>query len=204
MAQFAGLDAQSMRKILAVLAPLIMGWLARRKQPWDRLSPNAFIADIYRQIVRLVFVIGGLVIALDIVGATALLSGILGAAGIVGLAIGFAVRDTVENFIASVLLSMRQPFRPNDTIEIVARLVRRITVPVSPLISTVSLGRKGWRIDSMIEAMKFSTVSRTAKPMARPTIPAAPKMPESSAVAPTISSATTKPPITNSRRKICR
>ncbi|MDF3415829.1 mechanosensitive ion channel [Sulfitobacter sp. M57] len=112
-------------------------WLARRKQPWDRLSPNAFIADIYRQITRLLFVIGGLVIALDIVNATALLSGILGAAGIAGLAIGFAVRDTVENFIASIMLSIRQPFRPNDTVEIegdtgkVIRLTSRATILLS-------------------------------------------------------------------------
>ncbi|MEW9921126.1 mechanosensitive ion channel domain-containing protein [Marimonas sp. MJW-29] len=112
-------------------------WLARRKQPWDRLSPNAFIADIYRQIVRLIFVIAGLVVALDILNATALLSGILGAAGIVGLAIGFAVRDTVENFIASIMLSIRQPFRPNDTVEIngdtgkVIRLTSRATILLS-------------------------------------------------------------------------
>ncbi len=112
-------------------------FIARRKQPWDRLSPNAFIADIYRQILRLLFIIGGLVIALDIVGATALLSGILGAAGIVGLAIGFAVRDTVENFIASIMLSIRQPFRPNDTVEIqgdtgkVIRLTSRATILLS-------------------------------------------------------------------------
>ncbi|MFC6583448.1 mechanosensitive ion channel domain-containing protein [Sulfitobacter aestuariivivens] len=112
-------------------------WLARRKQPWERLSPNAFIADIYRQIVRLIFIVGGLVIALDILNATALLGGILGAAGIVGLAIGFAVRDTVENFIASIMLSIRQPFRPNDAIEIngdegkVIRLTSRATILLS-------------------------------------------------------------------------
>ncbi|MGB3245952.1 MAG: mechanosensitive ion channel domain-containing protein [Sulfitobacter sp.] len=112
-------------------------FLARREQPWKRLSPNEFIADIYRQIVRLVFIVAGLVIALDIVNATALLSGILGAAGIVGLAIGFAVRDTVENFIASIMLSIRQPFRPNDTVEIegdtgkVIRLTSRATILLS-------------------------------------------------------------------------
>lgn len=120
-----------------VLVVIFGFWLARRQQPWERLSPNAFIADIYRQIIRLLFVIGGLVIALDIVNATALLSGILGAAGIVGLAIGFAVRDTVENFIASIMLSIRQPFRPNDTVEIegdtgkVIRLTSRATILLS-------------------------------------------------------------------------
>ena len=103
--------------------------IARMKRPWNRLAPNAFIADIYRQIIRLAFMVGGLVVALDILGATALLSTILGAAGIIGLAIGFAVRDTVENFIASVMLSIRQPFRPNDTVEIEGDMGKVIRVP---------------------------------------------------------------------------
>ena len=124
--------------LLAFLVVVSLGFLiARMKRPWDRLAPNAFIADIYRQIVRLLFIIGGIVVALDILNASALLSTILGAAGIVGLAIGFAVRDTVENFIASIMLSIRQPFRPNDTVEIegdigkVIRLTSRATILLS-------------------------------------------------------------------------
>ncbi|WP_224816039.1 mechanosensitive ion channel family protein [Hasllibacter sp. MH4015] len=112
-------------------------WLARRSWPWDRIAPNAFIADIYRQIVRLAFVVLGIVLALDLLNATALLGTILGAAGIVGLAIGFAVRDTVENFISSIMLSIRQPFRPKDLVEIegdtghVIRLTSRATILLS-------------------------------------------------------------------------
>jgi len=111
--------------------------LARLKQPWERLAPNAFIADIYRMLIRLAFVVAGIVAALDILNATALLGTILGAAGIIGLAIGFAVKDTVENFIASIMLSIRQPFRPNDAIEIngdegkVIRLTSRATIMLS-------------------------------------------------------------------------
>ena len=111
--------------------------IARLRQPWERLAPNSFIAEIYRQLVRITFVVLGIVIALDIVSATALLGTILGAAGIIGLALGFAVRDTVENFIASVMLSFRQPFRPNDTVEIngdigkVIRLTSRATILLS-------------------------------------------------------------------------
>ena len=111
--------------------------IARLQRPWDRFAPNAFIADIYRQIIRIAFIVAGLVVSLDILGAAALLSTILGAAGIVGLAIGFAVRDTVENFIASIMLSIRQPFRPNDTVEIegdtgkVIRLTSRATILLS-------------------------------------------------------------------------
>ena len=112
-------------------------WIARRPQPWNRLAPNPFIAEIYRQILRLAFVVLALVVALDILNATALLGTILGAAGIVGLALGFAVKDTVENFIASIMLSIRQPFQPNDMIEIngdqgkVIRLTSRATILLS-------------------------------------------------------------------------
>lgn len=124
--------------IAAFTTVVFVGFLiARLKSPWDKIAPNAFIADIYRQLLRLAFIVAGLVVALDILGATALLSTILGAAGIVGLAIGFAVKDTVENFIASIMLSIRQPFRPNDTIEIdgdignVIRLTSRATILLS-------------------------------------------------------------------------
>ncbi len=100
--------------IVAVAGYLI----ARQDWPWSRMAPNAFIADLIRQFVRIVFIVIGAVLALDILGATALLGTLLGAAGIVGLAVGFAVRDTVENYIASILLSIRQPFRPKDYVRI--------------------------------------------------------------------------------------
>ena len=111
------------------------GWLlARLSWPWDAMAPNGFVADLYRQIVKISFGAAGLVVALDLLGATALLGTMLGAAGIVGLAVGFAVRDTVENYIASIMLSVRQPFRPNDHVAIdayegyVIRLTARATI----------------------------------------------------------------------------
>lgn len=129
---------------LALIAGLAFGLvvlvgfaIARMKQPWERLAPNTFVAEVYRQLLRVFFIVIGMVVALDILNATALLSTILGAAGIIGLAFGFAVRETVENFIASVMLSFRQPFRPNDTVEIngdqgkVIRLTSRATILLS-------------------------------------------------------------------------
>lgn len=127
--------------LISLTVFFIIAWLglrvARWENPWNHLAPNAFIAELFRSVVRIVFVIAGIVIALDIMNATALLSTILGAAGLIGLAIGFAVRDTVENFIASVMLSIRQPFRPNDVVEIngdegkVIRLTSRATILLS-------------------------------------------------------------------------
>lgn len=112
-------------------------WIASLRSPWDRIAPNVFVADLLRQVLRLAFFAAGLVVALDILDATALLGTILGAAGIVGLAVGFALRDTIENYVASIMLSVRQPFRPNDHIKIggfeghVIRLTSRATILMS-------------------------------------------------------------------------
>lgn len=101
---------------------------------WDRIAPNAFLADLIRSAIRFVFVIGGVVIALDMLGAAALLGAVLGGAGVIGIALGFAMRDTIENYVASLMLSLRQPFRPNDHVLIdslegrVIRLTSRATV----------------------------------------------------------------------------
>ena len=123
---------------LAIFALIVgLGFILARARFWDQVAPNAFIAGSYRQAVRVVIGIAGVVVALDVAGASALLGTILGAAGLVGLAIGFAVRDTVENFVASIMLSLRQPFQPNDLVEIegdtgrVIRLTSRATILLS-------------------------------------------------------------------------
>ncbi|ANY18742.1 Small-conductance mechanosensitive channel [Tsuneonella dongtanensis] len=101
---------------------------------WQRLAPNSFLAELIASAIRFVFVVGGLVVALDIVGATALLGAVLGGAGLAGIALGFAMRDTIENYVASLMLSLRQPFRANDHVVIdgsegrVIRLTSRATV----------------------------------------------------------------------------
>ena len=126
---------------LLAVATLIVGafWLlawivGRWKAPFRRLARNGFLADLAQQVVRAAIVVVGVVIALDVLDATALVGTVLGAAGILGLALGFALRDTVENYIASLLLSLRQPFGHDDLVLIegwegrVLRLTSRATV----------------------------------------------------------------------------
>lgn len=76
----------------------------------------------------------GLLIALELLDATALVGAVLGTAGVMGIAVGFAFRDLIENYIASILLSVRQPFEPGDHVVIdnhegkVIRLTSRATI----------------------------------------------------------------------------
>ena len=127
---------------VALVIAFIIGWigyfLARRRQFWQRLAPNPFLGEVIATAIRVVFVIAGIVLALDIVGATALLGAVLGGAGVVGIAVGFAVRDTIDNYISSLMLSVRQPFRANDMVSIdgkegrVVRLTSRATILITP------------------------------------------------------------------------
>jgi small-conductance mechanosensitive channel len=120
-----------------VITWIIGRWISKRQGFFRHIAPNAFIANLLGQITHLIFIIFGLVLALSLLDATALLGTIMGAAGIFGLAIGFAVRDTVENYIASILLSLRNPFQVNDYVDIngnqgnVARLTTRATILIS-------------------------------------------------------------------------
>ncbi|WP_232363778.1 mechanosensitive ion channel family protein [Desulfogranum japonicum] len=128
--------------LLALLVFAVMWlagkWISNRKWLTHKFAPNAFIANLIGQFIHAVFMLSGLVLALNLLDATALLGTILGAAGLVGLAVGFAVKDTVENYIASIFLSLRNPFEENDFVNIdgmegnVARLTSRAAILISP------------------------------------------------------------------------
>ena len=110
------------------------GWLSRRKALWQRLTPNPFVAELLSQTIRVIFIIFGLILALSLIGAETILGTLLGGAGVIGIAVGFAVKDTIENYIASLMLSIRQPFRARDQVVIngqegiVVRLTSRATI----------------------------------------------------------------------------
>ncbi len=108
--------------------------LASFESLWRWVMPNSFLAELVASLIRVVFIILGLIAVLEVLGATALLGGVLGGAGVIGIAIGFAVRDNVANYVSSIMLSLRQPFRANDHVVIegnegrVVRLTSRATV----------------------------------------------------------------------------
>ncbi|MBO9455215.1 mechanosensitive ion channel [Paracoccus sp. R12_1] len=114
----AGLPFVVLGLLVGAVIVLLGGWLSRRDKTLARIAPNPFIADFMAQTIRLSTWIVALVVALGLMEATALLGTLLGAAGIFGLSLSFAARDTIEGFVATILLSLRQPFRPNDLIEI--------------------------------------------------------------------------------------
>jgi len=113
---------------------IVGSFLANRTRLLARLLPNTFLADLMGTAIRVLAILIGLITALNLVGATAVMGAILGGAGVLGLAIGFAIRDSLENYISSIMLSLRQPFRANEFVRIgehegkVIRLTSRATI----------------------------------------------------------------------------
>ncbi|MDR3636827.1 MAG: mechanosensitive ion channel [Isosphaeraceae bacterium] len=79
---------------------------------------NPLLRSVLGSFLGSLLVIAGLLIALSILNLTHVVLSIVGLASLVGLAIGFAFRDITENFIASILLGVRRPFRLGDYIQV--------------------------------------------------------------------------------------
>jgi small conductance mechanosensitive channel len=126
---------------IAALVLVVFWWLGKFVAGLgvlDRVPANKLLQSVLRQMLRLVIVMVGAVLALEVLDATALVGAMLGAAGVVGLALGLAFRDLIENYLASIMLSLRHPFRVGDAVDIdgragsVVRMTMRDTVLMTP------------------------------------------------------------------------
>ncbi|WP_417310195.1 mechanosensitive ion channel domain-containing protein [Devosia sp.] len=105
--------------IIVVASWLVAKLIAMIARPFiaRRVSSPLLMSVILRAISLPVFVLG-IYFVLRIAGLTQLALTILGGTGLVGIIIGFAFRDIAENFLASLLLSVRNPFNSGDLIEV--------------------------------------------------------------------------------------
>ena len=120
--------------VVIVLFWLIAHLATRWDLPYQRLGLNRLLQNLIRQFLGKGIFLLGVLLALDILDLTALVGAMLGTAGVVGLAIGFAFKDIVENYLAGLLLSIRRPFGLNDLVVIESHEGRVIRLTSSELI----------------------------------------------------------------------
>ncbi|MEQ9637233.1 MAG: mechanosensitive ion channel family protein [Devosia marina] len=123
----AGLAQQALQAWpLAVLAAVVIvaAWLVSvlvlriaRHVLTGRIESPLLLSVVARAISIPVFLLG-IYFVLRVAGLTQLALTVLGGTGLIGIIIGFAFRDIAENFLASLLLSMRNPFSGGDLIEV--------------------------------------------------------------------------------------
>lgn len=101
--------------LVLVICRIIAGILRRMMNRAKNRGLDPAVAPLLNSIISyLVYIVGALVI-LDVFGInTASIVALLGAAG---LAIGFALKDTLSNIAAGIVLLFLHPFKANDYIE---------------------------------------------------------------------------------------
>lgn len=108
--------------LLVVLLIALLWWLGSLLTRWEaparRLGIDPLIWALFRRVARAGLILVGLIFIFDILGVSTLVGALLGTAGVVGIALGFAFQDIAENYLAGVLMSIRQPFVVNDVIKI--------------------------------------------------------------------------------------
>lgn len=118
----------------ALLARLFSTHSDRLLSPFfDGVLPRSVASSV----IGLVIVLVGVYAALEVMGVARAVLSVVGLAGAVALALSFAFRDFAENFIASLLLGVRRPFRVGDYVEVAGQsgVVRALNMRATVLVT---------------------------------------------------------------------
>jgi len=127
---------QALPSLAIAVALLFVTWLASRfaVRITDRITVRSHIREDLKQLldtlVRLAIWIVGLLIALTVAVPSFTPASAFAGLGVGALAIGFAFQDIFENFLAGVLIMLREKMRISDLIECqgITGRVERITL----------------------------------------------------------------------------
>lgn len=114
----AGLPLAGAALLVVILSWLLARFLRDARFLYRFASRRELLQNLLRQTVFVAVCLAGVVAALRFLEAGAVIGTILGAAGVAGIALGFAFRNVIENYLAGVLLAIRQPFRARDLVRI--------------------------------------------------------------------------------------
>lgn len=105
--------------VILPIAWFAASWVSRlvRRLLTGRIASPHLRNVVARAIAVPVFLFG-LYLVLQVAGLTQLAVSVIGGAGLLGIILGLAFRDIAENFLASLLLSIRSPFRGGDLINV--------------------------------------------------------------------------------------
>ncbi len=104
------------RAAIILLVAIVIGRAVRFviKRGLSRTRTDDFLGDLIGRILFYLIVTFGFVYSLESLGIA--VAPVLGALGIVGIALAFALQDILENFVAGIMLQLRRPFTAGNEI----------------------------------------------------------------------------------------
>jgi small conductance mechanosensitive channel len=125
--------------LLVLAATLLMSRLTRGgiERVARRRIRNNLLRRVLARAGAVLVLLLGVYVLLYVSGLTRLAISVLGGTGLVGLILGIAFRDITENFLASIFLSVQQPFHVDDLIEVsgITGYVQRTTFRTTVLMT---------------------------------------------------------------------
>lgn len=129
--------------VLLAIVVILLSWLLShlvRRASTRLLSRRITSPLLLRVVARLIAIpvfLLGIYFVLRVAGLTRLAITLLGGTGLVGIIAGLAFRDIAENFLSSILLSVRNPFRTGDLIEVKGSkgIVRNLNMRTTTLLT---------------------------------------------------------------------
>lgn len=104
--------------ILAFIVYKLLKVFGRRIRKFlDAKAVDKLMVNFFDGLVHVIIVCLSIFIFLYSIGQTGIASGLLGAATISSVVIGFAFKDIAENFLAGVILAFSRPFRIGDYVQ---------------------------------------------------------------------------------------
>jgi len=105
--------------VVLVISLIIAGWLSGTlRRNLNKRMDDPLLVRFLGRAFKIILIIIGLLLALQIVGLGGIAAGVLAGAGLSAFVLGFALKDIAENFLAGIILSFDRPFDLKDTITI--------------------------------------------------------------------------------------
>jgi small conductance mechanosensitive channel len=125
--------------LLVLIATWLLSRLARAgiERVARRRVRNNLLRRVLARAGAVLVLLLGVYVLLYVSGLTRLAISVLGGTGLIGLILGIAFRDITENFLASLFLSVQQPFRVDDLVEVagITGYVQRTTFRTTVLMT---------------------------------------------------------------------
>ncbi|WP_198333176.1 mechanosensitive ion channel domain-containing protein [Legionella clemsonensis] len=130
--------------VILSLFILIIFWLTAKfiatisRKALNARNLHPLLSNVIAHAVSFLCILFGVYIILRLLGLTTIAFTVLGGTGIIGIILGIAFKNITENLLASILLSIQNPFRNEDLIEVagvtgyVQGLTTRATLLMTP------------------------------------------------------------------------
>ncbi len=109
--------------VIAFFVLLLFFYIAKSiKHASRKVLPKIFdsrsVIELLENVSFILINVFGLFAALEILGLEKTVTSILAGAGVIGIALGFAFQEIASNFVSGVFISLKEPYKVGDIIEV--------------------------------------------------------------------------------------